>query len=215
MRSWIFGRKRPPGTEASSPPPSAPAPRAGITVHAFGAAAALAGAAERPGATLLGRADAGLFAPPLRWAALVLAGGAAGDVLFGPIPVADFAEDVPLLVDGVPVETLPAPRRLPRETLLGAAVTGVTGARVLARTEGRAVLRFGPPPAARWAVEGLRSLAVFRGKLTLIDGEESADVHAGAVALVAGPRATVRVLAGNDAAIAVAFASADVAVRLE
>ena len=217
MLRWLLGRKDP--GEGEGRPPSAPAPgpagRAGVTVHSRGAAAALGPGAGRPGATRLGAADGALSDGSLAWAALVLGGEAAGDVVFSSGARIDVPAGAALLLDGLPGEDVPGELRIPRETLAGSIVTGVTGARVLARTNARAVLRIGPPPAARWAVEGLRSVAVFRGKLTLIDGEESTDVRAGEVAFVAEPSATLRVLAGNDAAVAVAFASAGVAVRLE
>ena len=214
MLGWLFGRKDAPA-EGGAPQAAAPAARAGVSVHARGAAAGLGHAAGRPGATRLGTAGGEPREGALAWAAVVLAGETEGDVVFSGGAGLEVPDGAPLLFDAVPAEVLPAERRIPRETLSGAAVTGVTGARVLARTDARAVLRFGPPPAARWAVEGLRSVAVLRGKLTLIDGEEATDVRAGEVAFVAEPSVTVRVLAGNDAAIAVAFASAGVLIRLE
>lgn len=213
MLRWLFGRKDAPAEGGGPPPPAAG--RAGVTVHPADGVAALDGVAGRPGASRLGASEGEPRDVSFAWAAVVLEGESAGDVVFSAGAPLDVPEGVALLLDAVPAETAPAGRRIPRETLAGAAVTGVTGARVLARTDARAVLRFGPPPAARWAVDGLRSVAVFRGKLTLIDGEEATDVRAGEVALVAEPSATLRVLAGNDAAIAVAFASPGVAVRLE
>ena len=96
----------------------------------------------------------------------------------------------------------------------GRVLPGITGARVLARTASFSVLRLGPPPAARWAVVGLRSVAVFTGKLTLFDGDEGRDVWAGQVALVADPTATLYIQAGNDTAVAIAFATPEVLVRL-
>lgn len=216
MLDWLFGRKEAPagGTAAPAPGPLAAAP-AGVSVHASGAVAGLGHAAGRPGATRLGTADGESGDGALAWAAVVLSGEAAGDVVFASGSRLDVPVGAALLLDAVPAEGAPPVSRIPRETLAGSIVTGVTGARVLARTDARAVLRFGPPPAARWAVDGLRSVAVFRGKLTLIDGEEATDVRAGEVAFVADPSATLRVLAGNDAAVAVAFASAGVAIRLE
>ena len=84
----------------------------------------------------------------------------------------------------------------------------------LAATAARVVLRLGPPPAARWAVTGLRSVAVLAGRLTLLDGEAAFDVRAGEAALVTDSAATLLVLAGNDAAVAVGFAEPDLSVRL-
>lgn len=213
MLDWLFGRKDAPAGESAPRP--APSGRAGIAVHPAGGAASLGSAAGRPGATRLGAPEGEPRDSALVWAAVVLSGDAAGDVVFAAGERFDVPEGAALLLDAVPAEGAPPLPRIPRETLAGSVVTGVTGARVLARTAARAVVRFGPPPAARWAVEGLRSVAVFRGKLTLIDGEEATDVRAGEVALVADPSATLHVLAGNDAAVAVAFASAGVAIRLE
>lgn len=116
------------------------------------------------------------------------------------------------------VTVLPAAGRaeldVPHDGPGGTAIPGVTGARILSRTPERAVLRLGPPPAARWEVVGLRSVAVVVGKLTLYDGDEERDVRAGEAAVVGNPTATLHVQAGNDAAVAVAFASPDVLVRL-
>jgi hypothetical protein len=104
--------------------------------------------------------------------------------------------------------------RISRDALTGTGLPGIAGARVLARTASHSVLRFGPPPAARWAVVGLRCVAVFTGKLTLFDGDEGRDVWAGYVAFVADPAATLYIQAGNDTAVAIAFAGPEVLVRL-
>ena len=63
-------------------------------------------------------------------------------------------------------------------------------------------------------MEGLRSVAVLAGKLTLVDGEEARDVRAGEVAFVADPAATLHVQSGNDAAVAIGFGRAELSVRL-
>ena len=79
---------------------------------------------------------------------------------------------------------------------------------------GLAVLRLGPPPTARWAFRGVRAIAVFSGKLTLVDGDEAKLVRAGSLALVADPSATLYLEAGNDAALAVALADSDFVAAL-
>jgi D-alanyl-D-alanine carboxypeptidase len=57
-------------------------------------------------------------------------------------------------------------------------------------------------------------VAVFVGKLTLVDGDEGHEVRAGEAALVADPTATLYLQAGNDAAVAIGFAEPGVLVRL-
>ena len=91
----------------------------------------------------------------------------------------------------------------------GRPVSGITGLRALARLPeaALAVLRLGPPPTARWVFQGVRTIAVFSGKITLVDGEEAKLVRAGSLALVADPSATLYLEAGNDAALAVALAT--------
>ncbi|MGZ6987888.1 MAG: hypothetical protein ACXVH0_02905, partial [Thermoanaerobaculia bacterium] len=86
---------------------------------------------------------------------------------------------------------------------------GITGLRTLAQLsgEGLAVLRLGPPPTARWAFRGVRTIAVFSGKITLVDGDEARLVRAGSLALVEDPSATLYLEAGNDAALGVALAA--------
>ena len=98
-------------------------------------------------------------------------------------------------------------RIIRRDDLGGRAVPGITGLRALARLpeSGLAVLRLGPPPTARWVFQGVRAIAVFSGKLTLVDGEEAKVVRAGSLALVGDPSATLYLEAGNDAALAVAL----------
>lgn len=100
-------------------------------------------------------------------------------------------------------------RHIRRDDLGGRPVSGITGLRALARLPeaGLAVLRLGPPPTARWVFQGVRTIAVFSGKITLVDGEEAKLVRAGSLALVADPSATLYLEAGNDAALAVALAT--------
>lgn len=205
-----LGAVRPPS--APSAPPGA-GRRPGVTVHAATEAARLGAGEGRPAESRVEPAGERPDGAAAAWAAVLLAGDGRGDVVFLPRAPAP-PEGAPLLLDGARGDETGAPDRIARDALSGAAVTGVTGARLLARTELRAVLRLGPPPAARWEVVGLRSVAVFAGKLTLVDGEEPRDVFAGQVAFVADPEAPLPVLAGNDAAVAVAFTAPDVAVRL-
>jgi hypothetical protein len=103
----------------------------------------------------------------------------------------------------------PPRHHIRRDDLGGKAVPGITGLRTLARLpeERLAVLRLGPPPTARWAFRGVRAMAVFSGKFTLVDGEEAKLVHSGSLAFVADPSATLYLEAGNDAALAVALAA--------
>jgi hypothetical protein len=63
-------------------------------------------------------------------------------------------------------------------------------------------------------IVGLRSLAVFTGKLTLIDAEEPRLLRAGELAVVADPSATLYLLAGNDSALGVGFAGPELVVAL-
>ncbi|MCL4808347.1 MAG: hypothetical protein KJ062_11240 [Thermoanaerobaculia bacterium] len=227
---WLFGRRGKAAPEdglaprvaegvderlGPEPPPLPTTNRPGVTGHAATALARLEPAPSRPGASLLGPAPSAIPGDDLSWAAVALSGAARGDVLLsgrGPI---DLAPGTPVLREGVAAKEEEAPQRLGREALVGRGVPGITGARLLHVTEGRAVLRFGPPPGARWAVVGLRSVAVFEGKLTLVDGEEARDVRAGEAALVADPAATLYVQAGNDAAVAIAFAAPGVLIRLQ
>ncbi len=150
-------------------------------------------------------------------ALLVLTGGgvfAAGDVL-----VWTAAALAALASPGAPSPSLPLEeicrtspkggRHIRRDDLGGRAVPGITGMRTLAQLPeaGLAVLRLGPPPTARWAFRGVRAIAVFSGKITLVDGEEAKLVRAGSLAVVTDPSATLYLEAGNDAALAVALAA--------
>ena len=92
-----------------------------------------------------------------------------------------------------------------RDDIAGRGVSGITGLRSRHAAGGLTVLRLGPPPGARWVFVGLHAIAVFAGKVTLVDGEESRVVSAGQLALVGDPTATLYVEAGNDSALAVAL----------
>lgn len=107
-------------------------------------------------------------------------------------------------------------RHIRRDDLGGRAVSGITGLRALARLPeaGLAVLRIGPPPAARWVFRGVRAIGVFSGKITLVDGEEAKLVRAGSLALVGDPSATLYLEAGNDGALAVALAASSFVAAL-
>ncbi|HYN43974.1 MAG TPA: hypothetical protein VE129_19505 [Thermoanaerobaculia bacterium] len=188
-----------------------------MTVHAVtaeGEGAALERTPARPGASKLGPAGATPLDRRLAWTAVILSGEARGDVVVGTDAVLDLPEGTVALFEGLAAGEACTPLRIPRDGLAGQGLSGITGARLLARTASHAVLRFGPPPAARWAVVGLRSVAVFTGKLTLFDGDEGHDVWAGHVAFVADPTATLYIQAGNDTAVAIAFAAPEVLVRL-
>ncbi len=76
------------------------------------------------------------------------------------------------------------------------------------------MLRLGPPPGARWVFVGLRTIAVFSGKVTLVDGDEPRLVTAGRLALVGDPTATLYLEAGNDSALAVALGGTRVVAAL-
>ena len=105
--------------------------------------------------------------------------------------------------------TSPKPsHNIRRDDLGGRAVPGITGLRTLADLpeERLSVLRLGPPPTARWVFRGVRAIAVFSGRITLVDGEETRLVRAGSLALVGDPSATLYLEAGNDSALAVALA---------
>ena len=196
------------------PPPPPSANRPGVTVHAVTADVAFERTPARPGASKLGPAGATPLDRGLSWAAVVLSGKARGDVVVAPDGIFDLPQGTVALFEGLAAGETGAPLHIPRDALTGTGLPGITGARLLARTAAHSVLRLGPPPAARWAVVGLRSVAVFTGKLTLFDGDEGLDVRAGHVAFVADPSATLYIQAGNDTAVAIAFAAPEVLVRL-
>lgn len=191
--------------------PTANRPR--VTVSRTAAVAEVGASPVRPGASRVGP-----LGPPLAsgrsWAILLLSGDRLGDVLVTADGAAAVPEGTLALLDGVATEEAEPAVEVPRDSLVGAAFPGVTGARALVTTPSRSVLRLGPPPAARWAVVGLRSVAVLAGKLTLVDGDDAHDVRPGEAALVADPTATLFVQAGNDAAVAIAFAAPGVVIRL-
>jgi len=183
-------------------------------VRAASAVAELGAGVGRGGISRLGPFDPSATGDGRAWAAVALSGETAGDVFFSPGGALELPAGVAALLDGVTTEGESVPVRIERESLSGSVVPGVTGARLLWRSGTRSVLRLGPPPAARWAVEGMRSVAVLSGKLTLVDGEEARDVRAGEVAFVADPAATLHVQSGNDAAVAIGFGRAELLVRL-
>jgi len=225
---WLLGRRAerpeerdgpvaaglPDGRLGPEPPPPPSANRPGVTVHPAAGGAAMGRTAARSGASRIGRAEDTLPEPGLSWAAVVLSGEGVGDVVVSPGGRVDLPPGTAALLDGVAPGEDVSPFRIRRDELTGTGVAGVSGARVLARTPSRAVLRLGPPPGARWAVVGFRSVAVFVGKLTLVDGDEGHEVRAGEAALVADPTATLYLQAGNDAAVAIGFAEPGVLVRL-
>jgi len=190
--------------------PVPPPPR---TAHAPGVA--IFGFAEVPSQSLLrlDTGNAGFFlegeeGKERSSALLVLEpGGAAGpgDVLLFS-PSSSFEE--------ISKSSLRPSHHIRRDDLSGRGVSGITGLRSRHAGGGITVLRFGPPPGARWVFVGLRAIAVFAGKVTLVDGEESRVVSAGQLALVGDPTATLYVEAGNDSALAVALGRAHVVSAL-
>ena len=159
-------------------------------------------------------------------AALVLSGSAryadwtlsGGDLILGPehdISTLSGAQDAgaALLVHATAGPPPPL-RRIARGDLAGAGFSGITGIRALVRTPTVCVVRLGPPPGARWVLVGLESFAVFTGRFTVVDGQESRDIRAGEVAAVSDPSATLHLQAGNDSALAIGFAAPSVVVAL-
>lgn len=223
MLKWLLGRRdapAPPEREAPDerlgpdPPPPPTTNRPGVSVHPAHDRASAPGSGVRPAVSRLGPLPDVSPGPGLSWAAIALSGARHGDVVVSSDGRLDLPDGTAALLDGVAADEETAPVVLAREVLAGRGVTGITGARLLAESPGRAVVRLGPPPGARWAVVGLRSVAVLTGKLTLVDGDEGRDVWAGQVALVADPTATLYVVAGNDAAVALGFAAPGVLIRL-
>ena len=221
---WLFGkrpgkRERPRVIESEIPRdedragPAPPPPRTshapGVTVYAFadvpaprllrlgeGSAGFLLEGEEGKGAAsamLLLLADAGTIAE-----------ASPGDVLLFPS----------LSFEGIS-RTPPLPRHhIRRDGLAGRGVPGLAGLRTLYADAALTVLRIGPPPGARWVLVGVRAIAVFAGKLTLVDGPDAKDVPAGHLALVAEPTATLYLQAGNDSALAIALAAPGVVSAL-
>lgn len=204
----------PGGRLGPEPPPPPTSNRPGVTVHAATAVAAIDRPAAGPCPSKVGPAGTTPLGRELAWTAVVLSGEGRGDVVMAPDGGIDLPRGTAALFEGAPAGARGAHLRIPRDGLAGQGIAGITGARVLARTASFSILRFGPPPAARWAVVGLRSVAVFTGKLTLFDGDEGRDVWAGQVALVTDPTATLYIQAGNDTAVAIAVATTEVLVRL-
>jgi hypothetical protein len=213
---WLRSERPPVGDDARDGDRLSPAPGAlpGVVVHAASAVVELGAGAARGGVSRLGPFDPSAAGDGCAWAGVALSGKTAGDVFLAAGGALEIPVGVAALLDGARTAEEGASVRIGRESLAGSVVPGVTGARLLWRGGARSVLRLGPPPAARWAVEGLRSVAVFAGKLTLVDGEEARDVRAGEVAFVAEPAATLHVLSGNDAAVAIGFGRAGLSVRL-
>ncbi len=191
------------------PPPPRTAHAPGVAIHGFG---------EVPSQHLL-RLDSGIGGfffegeegKDRSSALLVLDSGGApagpGDVLLWSFPLTLSLEEIS--------RSSPRPsHHIRRDDLAGNGVAGITGLRSRHAGGGITVLRFGPPPGARWVFVGLRAIAVFAGKVTLVDGDESKVVAAGQLALVGDPTATLYVEAGNDSALAVALGGARVVSAL-
>jgi hypothetical protein len=210
---WLFGKKprvewrdKPRAIDSAIPrdddrggpvpPPPRTAHAPGVAIHAFG---------ETPSPRLVRLEDGsagflleGEEGESRASALLVLSGGGPGDVLLFS-PSSSFEEISRMS---------PRPsHHIRRDDLSGKGVQGITGLRSRHAGGGITVLRLGPPPGARWVFVGLRAIAVFAGKLTLVDGDEPKVVSAGRIALVGDPTATLFVEAGNDSALAVALAS--------
>lgn len=210
MLGRLFGRRE---GEAPAEPAAGPL-RAGVAVGPAAAPARLDATPSRGGASLVGPLDGPPPGAGLSWAVLVLSGERVGEVLLSPDGRFDLPPGTLALLDGAAPSAGEGAGAIGRESLAGTPFAGVAGARTVVAGASRAVLRFGPPPAVRWAVVGLRSVAVLAGKLTLFDGETAFDVRPGEAALVAEPSATLHLLAGNDAVVAVAFAAPGARIRL-
>jgi len=221
---------------APPPPPTAHPP--GLSVHAFGAGGpGISLLAERsvsrPARTLV--LQAGEQAAELEGAAgvgvagLALCGAcvtsgdrdvflAAGDVLFAAsgegLTLGGGTAASSLLLDVSAAAGAAGVVHVRRDDLVGRGFAGVTGIRALHRAASSLAVRLGPPPGARWVLVGLRSFAVFHGKLVVVDGDDALEVRAGELGVVADPTATLYVSAGNDGALAIGFASPDLVVAL-
>ena len=215
---------------APAPARTAHAPR--VTVYAFGGEAGHLVLAERgasrSGATSLLRAGASgtgyaprpghsVAAVALSSARVAGAGAPAsletGDLLFGAGGTSLDLETGAVLLDVAPGAG-ESEATVRRDELSGQPFPGITGIRALRRTTGCLAVRLGPPPGARWVLVGLRAFAVFYGKVSLVDGEETLEVRAGELAVVADSTATLFLSAGNDSALAVGFADPALVVAL-
>jgi hypothetical protein len=190
------------------PPPPRTAHAPGVAIYGFGDVPA-------PRLLRLAEGTGGFFSEGEEGkertsALLVLEPGGAtgpGDVLLWSSPLSLPLEEIS--------RTSPRPQHhVRRDDLSGRGVSGITGLRSRHAGGGITVLRFGPPPGARWVFVGLRAIAVFAGKVTLVDGDESKVAAAGRLALVGDPTATLYVEAGNDSALAVALGGARVVSAL-
>lgn len=161
--------------------------------------------------------------PGESWAAVVLEGALShpfqmsrGDLVTGNPdgPLKTASSGALLLVDrSTAAETSRGPRRITRDDLVGNGIKGISGIRVLDRSAGRAILRLGPPPGARWTISGVRALALFSGKLILFDSGEAKTARENSV-ILSNPRSPLYLQAGNDSAVGLAFADPDVSVSL-
>lgn len=222
---WVFGKKRhaawrdkPRAIESAIPKDddrAGPAPPPPRTAHAPRAAVYGFDSVPAPHLLRLAEGTAGFFLEGEDGeggssALLVLSSpGAAGggDVLLWSFSPSLSLEEIS--------RTSPRPQHhIRRDDLSGRGVPGITGLRLRHAAGGLTVLRLGPPPGARWVLVGLRAIAVFAGKVTLVDGEEPKLVPAGHVAAIADPTATLYVEAGNDSALAVALGRPDVVAAL-
>lgn len=225
---WLFAKK-------PAPPPSVPkdipkdddrrgpVPPPPRTAHAPGVSVCRFAQIPEPNLLRFGEGNAGFFLEGEEGnrratALLVLtrgdAGGGASSAAAAPPPPSpgDVLLYSPSSSFDVISKTSPPPRHhIRRDGVAGAAFSGITGLRVLARfpEAGLAVLRLGPPPGARWVFRGMRAFAVFSGRIAAFDGDEVKAIRAGSLALVADPTATLYLEAGNDAALAVALAADD------
>ena len=206
---WLFGKKKPAEPPAVTkdiphddarrgpvPPPPRTAHAPGVSVYAFAAIPSRQ-------LTRLGGGHAGFFleggeGKSRATALLVLESGGEFNAELGDVLIWEAGASQPH-------------HHTKRDGVAGAAFSGITGLRVLARLPevGLAVLRLGPPPGARWVFRGVRAFAVFSGRLAAFDGDDVKEVRAGSLARVGDPTATLYLEAGNEAALAVALAAHD------
>lgn len=185
------------------PPPPRTAHAPGVAVHGFDSvpSSCLLHLAEGTGGFFFEGEEGNVRTSAL----LVLTGGGPGDVLLW---------TPSLSLEEISRTSPRASQHIRRDDLSGRGVSGITGLRSRHSGGGITVLRLGPPPGARWVFVGLHAIAVFAGKFTLVDGEESKIVPAGRIALVGDPTATLYVEAGNDSALGVALGRASVVSAL-